>query len=135
MDRAKSGASVADREGLEKLIKAAKSKDFPFDCLLVDEISRIARNRSDALRAWKAMEFHGVTMVSVAQGIESSQVKALPPFAMYDMADEQCLVDISERTHWVKRVGHWRGLQRMAASSTTTIFRLKIRSVRLGDCN
>lgn len=59
-DRAVSAASVAGRDGLQRLIKAAKAKSRPFDCLLVDDTSRLARDLSDALRTVKILEFHGV---------------------------------------------------------------------------
>src|SRR5262249_36225677 len=62
-DRAISAASVAGRDGLQRLLEAAKtakSGSRPFDCLLVDDTSRLARDLSDALRAVKILEFHRV---------------------------------------------------------------------------
>jgi len=53
-------------------VNAAKAKNRPFDCLLVDDTSRLARDLSDALRTLKILEFNGVTVVSVSQGIDSS---------------------------------------------------------------
>jgi site-specific DNA recombinase len=75
-DRAVSAASVAGRGCLQKLVTSAKLKDRPFDCLLVDDTSRLARDLSDALRTLKTLQFYGVTVVSVSQGIDSSQGNA-----------------------------------------------------------
>jgi len=66
-DRAISAGSVAGRDGLQRLVKAAKRKDRPFDCLLVVDTSRLARELSDALRTWKTLEFCGVIVLSVTQ--------------------------------------------------------------------
>ena len=98
-DRAISAASVAGRDGLQQLVKAAKRKDRTFDCLLVDDTSRLARDLSDALRTWKTLEFYGVTVVSVSQGIDSSQGNARPLIAMHGIMDEQYLTDLSKKVH------------------------------------
>ena len=98
-DRAISAASVAGRDGLQRLVKAAKSMDRPFDCLLVDDTSRLARDLSDALRTLKTLEFYGVTVVSVSQGIDSSQGNARPLLAMHGIMDEQYLVDLAKKVH------------------------------------
>ena len=98
-DRALSAASVAGREGLQTLVKAAKAKDRVFDCLLVDDTSRLARDLSDALRTFKILEFSGVSVVSVSQGIDSSQGNARPLLAMHGIMDEQYLTDLAKKVH------------------------------------
>ena len=98
-DRAVSAASVAGRDGLQRLVKAAKSKPRPFDCLLVDDTSRLARDLSDALRTFKILEFCGLTVVSVSQGIDSSQNNARPLLAMQGIMDEQYLTDLAKKVH------------------------------------
>ena len=65
-----------DREEFQRLVLAAKEKPRPFDTLLVDDTSRLARDLSDALRTLKILEFYGVTIVSVSQGIDSAQGNA-----------------------------------------------------------
>jgi site-specific DNA recombinase len=98
-DRAVSAASVAGRNGLQELLKAANRKDRPFDCVLVDDTSRLARDLSDALRTWKILEFCGVTVVSVTQGIDSSQGNARPLIAMHGIMDEQNLTGLAKKVH------------------------------------
>jgi site-specific DNA recombinase len=98
-DKAKSAASVAGRDGLQQLVAAAKSKNRPFDCLLVDDTSRLARDTSDALRTFKTLEFYDVTVVSVSQGIDSSQGNARTLLAMNGIIDEQYLTDLAKKVH------------------------------------
>jgi DNA invertase Pin-like site-specific DNA recombinase len=98
-DRAISAASVAGRDGLQRLVNAAKFKQRPFDCLLVDDTSRLARDLSDALRTVKVLEFHNVAVVSVSQGIDSAQGNARQLLAMHGIMDEQYLVDLAKKVH------------------------------------
>jgi site-specific DNA recombinase len=98
-DRTISAASVAGREALQKLVSAAKRNDRPFDCLLIDDTSRLARDLSDALRTLRILEFYGVTIVSVSQGIDASQGNARPLLAMHGIMDEQYLVDLAKKVH------------------------------------
>ena len=49
IDEAKSAATMAGRDSLTSLIAAVKQKPVPFDCLLVDDTSRLARNLADVL--------------------------------------------------------------------------------------
>src|SRR5437764_916362 len=84
---------------LQRLVSAAKSKSRQFDCLLIDDTSRLARDISDALRTFKTLEFHGVTVVSVSQGIDSSRGNARPLLAMHGIMDEQYLTDLAKKVH------------------------------------
>jgi DNA invertase Pin-like site-specific DNA recombinase len=98
-DRALSAASVAGRDGLQRLVQAAKGKPRPFDTLLVDDTSRLARDLADALRTLKILEFYGVTIVSVSQGIDSAQGNARPLLAMHGMMDEEYLAGLASKVH------------------------------------
>jgi DNA invertase Pin-like site-specific DNA recombinase len=49
-DEAKSAASLAGRDALKSLLEDAKRKPTPFDCVLVDDTSRLARYLPDVLR-------------------------------------------------------------------------------------
>jgi site-specific DNA recombinase len=80
-------------------MSAAKSKSRQFDCLLLDDTSRLARDLSDALRTLKTLEFYGVTVVCVSQGIDSSQGNARPLLAMHGIMDEQYLTDLAKKVY------------------------------------
>ena len=108
-DRAVSAASVVGRDGLQKLVNAAKSKNKPFDCLLIDDTSRLARDLSDALRTLKILAFHGVTIVSVSQGIDSALGNARPLLAMFGIIDEEHLTGLAkESTQGPRGTSHMR---------------------------
>src|SRR5215471_12721235 len=67
-NRAISGAALAGRGAFLSLIEAAKKKPCPFDRILVDDTSRVARNVADALNAVATLNFHGVGVTFVSQG-------------------------------------------------------------------
>jgi DNA invertase Pin-like site-specific DNA recombinase len=111
-DREVSAASIIGRNGLQKLINAAKSKDRPFDCILIDDTSRLARDLSDALRIVKTLEYHGVACVFVSQGIDTSLGNARPLLAMCGIVDEEYLTGLASKVH--------RGQEGRALSGFTT---------------
>ena len=65
-----------ERLGLERLIAAALSRAHPFDIILVDDTSRLARNLADAMRLYERLNFAGVRVVAVSQGIDTSSEQA-----------------------------------------------------------
>src|SRR5262252_7115538 len=71
-DGAMSGTSADDRPGLERLICASLSPAHPFDTILVDDTSRLARNLADVIRLCERLKFAGVRVVSVSQHIDTS---------------------------------------------------------------
>jgi DNA invertase Pin-like site-specific DNA recombinase len=65
-DVAASGARE-DRAGLVSLRRAASERSF--DVALVDDLSRLARNTLLLLSVLEELRFHGVRVVSVADGL------------------------------------------------------------------
>jgi len=98
-DRAKSGGSVAGRASLQRLVAAAKSKGCPFNCVLIDDTSRLARDLADSLRTLGILDFYNVTVVSVSNGIDSADANARTLLTMHGMMDENDLTKLSERVH------------------------------------
>jgi len=98
-DRAISGASVAGRYALEWLVSEAKKKLRPFDRLLVDDTSRLARSVPDALNLIDRLQFQGVSVVAVSQGIDSQQKSARTLLTVHSMMDEQYLIDLAHKVH------------------------------------
>jgi site-specific DNA recombinase len=98
-DRALSGAAMAGREGLQRLLEAAQGKPRPFDCLLIEDTSRQARDLADALRTTAILEFYGVAVVSVTQGIDSPQANARQLITLHGMVDEQYLTGLRDKVH------------------------------------
>jgi len=98
-DRAISGASVAGREGLLRLVQTAKRKPRPFDCLLIYDTARFSRDLPDLLRLIDTLKFHGVTVVSVAEGIDSGQPIGRQMFALQGMHAEQFLESLRDKVY------------------------------------
>jgi DNA invertase Pin-like site-specific DNA recombinase len=90
---------MAGRSGLQQLVNAAKSKQCGFDCLLVYDMSRLARDLSDCLKTFKTLDFYCISVVSVSQGIDSAQGNARPMLAMHGMMDEEYLADLARKVH------------------------------------
>jgi DNA invertase Pin-like site-specific DNA recombinase len=72
VDEALSGVG-ADRPGLSRLLDAALSSARPFDIILLDDSSRLARNTKDALTFFERLNFPGIRLIAVSQGIDFRQ--------------------------------------------------------------
>src|SRR5215469_9119959 len=74
-DDALSGAG-ADRPGFLKLLEAAESIPRPFEIVLLDDTSRLSRNLGDAVRVFERLNFAGIRIVAVSQGIDTQNEQA-----------------------------------------------------------
>ncbi|WP_342640911.1 recombinase family protein [Rhodoligotrophos ferricapiens] len=66
VDRARSGASVLGRDGLERLMQDARSGLFTV--VLVEALDRLSRDQEDLAGIWKRLRFLGVEVVAVHEG-------------------------------------------------------------------
>jgi site-specific DNA recombinase len=71
IDAGKSGTSPAGRDGLNSLIIAAKKQPSPFQMVLVEETSRLARNPRDVLDIVDALALHGVHVLFINENLDS----------------------------------------------------------------
>jgi site-specific DNA recombinase len=98
-DEARSAATVAGRDALNALMVAAKTKPKPFDCLLVDDTSRLARYLPDVLSMNDILLYHGVFIYAVAQRLDCREKTSRPLLTLHGMMDEQFLVSLGEKVH------------------------------------
>src|SRR5262249_14617255 len=98
-DRAVSAAAVAGRAEFSGLIDAAKKRPRPFDRILVDDTSRLARNVADALNAVATLRVNGVGVSFVSQGIDSLSSSARPLLTLHGLMDEQFLDGLRDKVH------------------------------------
>jgi site-specific DNA recombinase len=98
-DAAKTAATLAGREALHFLLNAAKSKPSAFDCLLVDDTSRLARYLPDVLSMNDRLRYNGVFIYAVAQRLDCREKTARPLLTLHGMMDEQFLVSLAEKVH------------------------------------
>lgn len=76
LDKAQSGTRMSTREGLKHMMRIAMSHNCPFQRIIVDDTSRIARNTRDALDIFSMLTFYGVHVYYVAQGIDTTHAAA-----------------------------------------------------------
>jgi site-specific DNA recombinase len=94
-----SGAALAGRSALESLLADAKRHPRPFDRILIDDTSRLARNVADALKMVETFKYYGVGVTFVSQGIDTLDKMARQLVTLNGMMDEQFLVGLAEKVH------------------------------------
>jgi site-specific DNA recombinase len=101
-DQASSGAGV-DRPALNRLLKTALSSPPPFQVILLDDTSRLSRSLSDALRIIERLNFAGVRVVAVSQGIDSQDQQAEVLVAVHGLVDSLYIKELAQKTHrWLE---------------------------------
>ena len=98
MDEALAGAG-ADRPGFLKLLQAASSVPKPFDIVLVDDTSRLSRNIGDAVRFFEQLNFVGIRIVAVSQGIDTQNEQADVLMTVHGLVDSLYIKELSKKTH------------------------------------
>lgn len=98
-DKAISGSGIEARKGMQRLMKIAMSKYPPFQYILVDDTSRVARNIIDALKVFAELSFNNVYAYYVSQGIDTSQENAEELITLHGLMDARYLKELAKRTH------------------------------------
>ncbi len=111
VDEAKSAATLAGRDALNSLIVDGKKKKTPFDCLLVDDTSRLARYLPDVLSLNDRLRYHGIFIYAVAQRLDCREKSSRPLLTLHGMMDEQFLVSLAEKVHRGQEGRALKGLQ------------------------
>ncbi|MBS1839713.1 MAG: recombinase family protein, partial [Acidobacteria bacterium] len=96
-DRAVSGRSLVGRDALNALKQGAKLKPRPFDCVLIDDTSRLGRNLPDVLRLAEVFQHHGVTLQFVCPPLNSDQPHFRELLMMKGWMDEQHSIALAAR--------------------------------------
>ena len=94
-DKAASGARE-DRPGLAALRAAAVNGDF--QVVLVDDLSRLARNTLLLLSVLEELRFSGVRVVSVADGLDTDDQDATVGIQIRGVFNELQLTDLRKKT-------------------------------------
>jgi site-specific DNA recombinase len=93
-----SGSST-DRPALKAMIAAALSKPAPFDVLLVDDTSRLSRNMAEAMHLKQQLEFAGIRLIAVSQGVDSADEQADVIWTVHGLVDSLFLKELAKKTH------------------------------------
>ena len=120
-DEGISGAALASRDGLNRLLLEAEKRPLPFDCVLIDDTSRLGRRLSDVLRLAEKFSYNGVFLYFVAQGLDSRDAGFKYGLVLNGLKDEEFLVDLRNKVHRGMRgtalEGHHTGGNRYGYSS------------------
>ena len=95
VDRAQSGAN-RNRPGLVALLKAAGEELF--GAVLLDDLSRLARDNQLMLGLMAEFQFYGVRVVSVADGLDSGDEEAMLAIQLRSVFNELFLTDLRQKT-------------------------------------
>jgi DNA invertase Pin-like site-specific DNA recombinase len=96
-DAAVSGASINGRAGVQRLLSAAAQRPKPFDVLLVDDSSRIARDIPDAVRVMQQLKFVGIRVIYISQGIDSESEQADALVTVHGLIDSLYLRELAKK--------------------------------------
>ena len=89
----------ADRDGLKRLLTAAKSLPRPFEVVLVDDTSRLSRSVGDASRIREQLGFVGVRIIAVSQGFDSQDEQSEVLFDVHALVDTLYIKELGKKTH------------------------------------
>jgi site-specific DNA recombinase len=98
VDEAISGASM-ERPGLQRMLTAAFSARRPFDVILIDDTSRISRNLSDAVQLFEKLQFAGLRVIAVGQGIDTRNEQADVLVTVHGLVDSLYVKELAKKTH------------------------------------
>ncbi len=96
-DEAVSGATLEGRDGVQALMAAAKKQPRPFDVLLVDDSSRVARDLEDALHFIKEVRYYGVRVIYISQQIDSDHEQCETMVAVHGIVDGLYLREMAKK--------------------------------------
>ena len=94
-DHATSG-SRRDRDGLNALLEA--SRNHSFDIVLVDDLSRLARDNFFMLSVLADLNFAGINVISVADGLDSTDDESKLGIQIRGIFNELQLQDLKKKT-------------------------------------
>lgn len=94
-----SGTTRNQREGINSLMEDVKRSPRPFDCLLIDDSSRLGRNLTDVLKMSDLLAYYGVTLYFASQQFGSNERSFRQLLIMNGMNDEHYSVSLAEKVH------------------------------------
>ena len=113
-DEAESGRSACNRPGFQQMIRVAAGPNCPFNVILVEDLSRFARNREESIRYRRLLREYGVRVLSVADGyVDEEDESGLWLTGIKELKAEADSREIARRTkRGMKakaREGYWCG--------------------------
>ena len=98
-DAALSGFGVQQRPAYQRLVATALAAAPPFTAILVDDLSRLSRDLVETLSLFRRLKRHGVELVAVSDGIQTSHQMAKLQITIKGLVNELYLDDLRDKTH------------------------------------
>ena len=92
-----SGASLQGRPGIQALLAAAATSPPPFDVVLVDDSSRVARDLRDALHVMRLLKFANVRAIYISQQIDNFSEQAETLLTVHGLVDGLYLQEMAKK--------------------------------------
>jgi site-specific DNA recombinase len=125
LDAAVSGASL-QRPGFEKMVTLIEAAPRGIDAIVTEDMSRISRDFADAASVFKRLQYMGIPLIGVGDGIDTSARHAKMAFTLKSLMSDMYLDDLRDKT--------LRGLEgRALAGFSTGGLPLGYRSVPVTD--
>ena len=96
-DEALSGSSMI-RPGLQRLMAASTGTPRLVDTIVVEDLSRLTRDFADAATVFKDLQYHQVTLIGVADGIDTSQRGATLSSGIKSLISDFYLEELADKT-------------------------------------
>ena len=96
-DEEVSGRSLVGRDAMAALKQAAKQKPRPFDCIIIDDTSRLGRNVPDVLKLAEIFEHNGVSIQFVSPPLNSSDPNFRLLLIFKAIMDEQYSAGLADK--------------------------------------
>jgi site-specific DNA recombinase len=97
-DRGFSGVG-SDRPALKRVLDMALSCNPPFTAILVDDTSRLSRTTEEALSIFKRLNFAGVQLIAVSQGIDSAHEQSEMLVTVHGLVDSLYVRELAKKIH------------------------------------
>jgi DNA invertase Pin-like site-specific DNA recombinase len=98
-DEEQTGRTMIGREGLADLMRLAKQRPKPFDCILIDDTSRLGRYLPDVLRECDTLMLHDVFIYFVSDRLDSRDESFRIVHLVKGYGDERYSKDLAKKIH------------------------------------
>jgi site-specific DNA recombinase len=96
-DHAVSGSSLA-RAGFEAMMQLVTSQPPAVDVIVTEDVSRVTRDLADGAQLFKRLQFVGVKLIGVGDGIDTGAKNAKVTFSIKNLVADLYLDDLRDKT-------------------------------------
>jgi DNA invertase Pin-like site-specific DNA recombinase len=98
-DEEVSGRTLVGRDGLADLMRRAEQNPKPFDCILIDDTSRLGRYLPDVLKESDTLLYHGVFIYFVTDRLDTRDEGSRIIHMVKGYGDERYSKDLAKKVH------------------------------------